>query len=98
LTTVAAKPGDTILLYGTGFGSTTPASPAGQVTSPAPLANQVTLWIGGAATTTQYAGLVSPGLYQFNLVVPDVANGDQAVVAQIGGKATQTGAFLAVQR
>lgn len=70
--TLPAKPGDTILLYGTGFGPTTPASPIGQLVNPAPLANQVIVRIGGIAAETQFTGIVSPGLYQFDVVVPTV--------------------------
>ena len=98
LTTVPAKPGDTILLFGTGFGSTTPASPIGQLVNPAPLANQVTVRIGGVTAITQFAGLVSPGEYQFNVVVPDIPNGDNAVSIEIGGSSSQANALLTVQR
>jgi len=53
-------PGDTILLYGTGFGSTTPAQPAGQLVNPSPLANPVTLQITGLNATTTFAGWLAP--------------------------------------
>jgi uncharacterized protein (TIGR03437 family) len=82
-----AKAGDTILIYGTGFGpTTTPLNPeiAASVAYPlahsgpditAPLA-QVT--IGGQAAQLQFCGIVSPGVYQINAVVPQgVASGDQ---------------------
>jgi uncharacterized protein (TIGR03437 family) len=46
-----------------------------------------------------FAGLSAAGLYQFNVTVPaTLADGDQAVVASIGGVQTQDGAFLAIQR
>jgi uncharacterized protein (TIGR03437 family) len=98
LTTVPAKPGDTILLFGTGFGPTTPPNPTGQLVNPAPLASQVTVRIGGVVAITQFAGLVSPGEYQFNVVVPDIPNGDNAVSIEIGGSSSQANAFLTVQR
>jgi uncharacterized protein (TIGR03437 family) len=98
LATVPAKPGDTILLFGTGFGPTTPPVQIGQVINSAPLANQVTVRIGGVAAITQFAGIVSPGLCQFNVVVPDVPNGDNAVSVEIGGSASQANAFLTIQR
>src|ERR1035441_533453 len=85
LATVPAKPGDTVLLFGTGFGPTTPPSPIGQLINPAPLANPVTVRIGGVVAITQFAGIVSPGEYQFNIVVPNVSNGDNAVSIKIGG-------------
>ena len=58
-----AKPGDTLMIFGTGFGPTTPAVPAGQVVaSPAPLANpaQLIVLIGGVPAKVQWAGLVVP--------------------------------------
>ncbi len=77
-----AKPGEIILLYGTGFGP----------------ANPVQITIGGVAAQVKFAGLVSPGLYQFNVIVPNVPNGDAAVVATTGGIATQTGVSVTVQQ
>jgi uncharacterized protein (TIGR03437 family) len=96
--TVPAKAGDTILLFGTGFGPTTPPSPIGQLVNVAPLANQVTVRIGGVAADTQFAGIVSPGLYQFNVVVPNVPAGDNVVSIAIGNSSSQPSAFLAIQR
>lgn len=93
-----AKPGDTILLYGTGFGSTTPAQPAGQLVNPSPLANPVTLQINGLNATTTFAGLVSSGLYQFNVVVPNVPDGDRPVSVEIGGVVSQPTLLLSVKQ
>jgi uncharacterized protein (TIGR03437 family) len=85
-----AKPGDTIVIYGTGFGPTTPPQPTGQlVTTPVPLANDVTLTMGGQPAALSYAGLVSAGIYQLNAIVPAVPNGDTAIQATIGGVTTQ---------
>ena len=95
-----AKPGDTVLLYGTGFGPTTPAIPTDEIPpGAAPLVDpsQVTITIGGVKAAVLYAGLVGPGLYQFNVVVPAVGDGDQLVMASIGGSATQAGALITVQ-
>ena len=97
--TTPAQPGETILIYGVGFGPVTPPQPSGQlVTAAAPLANQVSISIGGTAATVAYAGLVESGLYQFNVTVPNLGNGDAAVVATIGGVAAQTGVLLTVQQ
>jgi uncharacterized protein (TIGR03437 family) len=93
-----ARPGETILLYGTGFGPTDPPLPTGQlVTAPAPLAVPVQLTIGGVTAPAAFAGLVSPGLYQFNVAVPGLPGGDAAVLATINGTATPTGVSVAVQ-
>jgi uncharacterized protein (TIGR03437 family) len=97
LTTGPAAPGDTIVLFGTGFGPSTPANVIGQLPDPAPLAAPVTVNIGGVLANTQFAGIVSPGLYQFNVVVPNVTPGDNPVSIEIGGSFSQGGAFLTVR-
>jgi uncharacterized protein (TIGR03437 family) len=98
-TTSPVAPGETILLYGTGFGPTNPVSPTGQlVTTPALLANSVQMTIGGITVTPTYAGLVESGLYQFNVTVPaTLPSGNAAVVASIGGVQTQSGVSIPVQ-
>ncbi len=91
-----AKPGETVALYGTGFGVTNPVFQAGELPAgQARLRDPFTITIGGvtlAASDIQYAGL-SPGsisgLYQFNVTIPaSVADGDARVVVQIGGQST----------
>lgn len=100
-TTQPAKPGEIISLFGTGFGPTSPAVLTDEIfAGAAPLAipGQLTIQIGGVAATIKFAGLVGQGLYQFNVLVPDVPNGDQAVVANIAGTSSQPNVFLTVQR
>jgi uncharacterized protein (TIGR03437 family) len=99
--TTPAQPGETILLYGVGFGPTTPPQPSGQlVTTATPLANSVQVAIGGQTASVPFAGLAQgAGLYQFNVTVPnDLPNGDAAVAATIGGVSTQTGVLVTVQQ
>lgn len=96
-----AQPGETILIYGTGFGPTNPPLPTGQlITTAEPLpANSVQVTIGGVSATVIFAGLVEPGLYQFNVTVPEsLASGDAALVAVIGGVQTQTGVSISIQQ
>ena len=96
--TTPAQPGETIVLYGTGFGPTNPPLPTAQlVTTPEPLANSVQISIGGVTAPVTFSGLVGPGLYQFNVTVPNLPAGDAAVLAKIGGVATQTGISITVQ-
>jgi uncharacterized protein (TIGR03437 family) len=100
VTSRPAVPGEVILLFGTGFGPTTPAVPTGQIFSgAAPLADptQLHMTIGGAAATVQFAGMVAAGEYQFNVVIPPVGDGDQAIVATIAGFATQSGLSISVK-
>jgi uncharacterized protein (TIGR03437 family) len=63
------KPGDVIVLFGTGFGPTTPFSPAATVDPPAPLASSIQVTLSGYQCPVQSATLISPGLYQLNVVV-----------------------------
>jgi uncharacterized protein (TIGR03437 family) len=95
-----ARPGETILLYGLGFGPANPPQPTGQlVTTATPLANDVQVTIGGQVAFVAYTGLVGSGLYQFNVTVPNnLPNGDAAVVATVGGVSTQTGVAVTVQQ
>ncbi len=87
VTTTAAKPGDVIILWGTGFGPTSPAAPAGAETPPIntySVADLVTVTVGGVAATV-YGAALTPGyagLYQVAIQIPtSLANGDYAVVA-----------------
>jgi len=80
-----AKPGDTIIIYGVGFGPVKDSGgqdiPAGTIVTAAnTLANPLTITIGGQAATLGYQGLAPNfvGLYQFNVVVPNIANNDLA--------------------
>jgi uncharacterized protein (TIGR03437 family) len=99
VTTTPATPGETILVYGTGFGPSSPSLPSAQVvTSPADLANSVQFTIGGVSAPVSYSGLVGPGLYQFNVAVPNISNGDAPIVAQIGGVRTLTGTLITVEQ
>jgi uncharacterized protein (TIGR03437 family) len=99
VTTRPAQPGETILLYGTGFGPTNPPLPTTQVVTTAePLANSVQVTIGGTVAAVSFAGLVGSGTYQFNVTVPSLPNGDALVVATIGGVSTQTGVSVTVQQ
>ncbi|MEI9971276.1 MAG: hypothetical protein WDO73_04045 [Ignavibacteriota bacterium] len=94
-----ASPGETVILYGLGFGPTDPATPTSQtVTSGVVLANSVTLSIGSVSVTPIFAGLSASGLYQFNVELPkDLATGELPISATVNGVTTQTGIVLSVQ-
>ena len=100
-TTRPARPGDVILLFGTGFGPTDPAAdPSRDNVGAAPLVtpNDLRIRIGNVQATVHYAGLAGNGLYQFNVAVPEVADGDQPLIAEIGGQRSQAGLNVYVQR
>jgi uncharacterized protein (TIGR03118 family) len=94
-----AAPGEVIVLFGNGFGATTPAALNGQVQAgPAPMAANPTITFGGIGANVVFAGLTATGLYQFNVTVPaGLADGDAAVAASANGIATPTGAFIAIK-
>ena len=95
----AAKPGDVLAFWATGFGATTPAYPEGGVVTVQNrgiLASPVTVTIGGKNAPIDWAGIASAGLYQINAHVPDVPAGDNAVVVTVGGVPTQSGANIYV--
>jgi uncharacterized protein (TIGR03437 family) len=92
--TARAKPGDTITLYGVGFGSVSPNIDAGIVVGQSNTLPGFQASFAGVPATIQFAGLVqgSVGLYQFNVVVPKVpANDATPFTFNIGGSTgTQT--------
>jgi uncharacterized protein (TIGR03437 family) len=101
VTTTPALQGETVILYGTGFGPSNPPVPAGTLTpNPSPLANAVTAQIDGIDAPVSFAGLAAgfAGLDQINVMVPDTApDGDLPIVLNIGGVATPV-AMITVQR
>jgi len=94
-----ARPGETIILYANGFGPVSPAVVNGSATQSGQLAVKPVVTIGGISAPVQFAGLVAPGEFQFNVTVPaDAGDGDQEVVASLGGFSTPRGIQLRVQR
>jgi uncharacterized protein (TIGR03437 family) len=100
-TTRPAQPGETLSIFGTGFGPTTPAVPAGQIFSgAAPLSDstQLSIVIGGMPATVKFAGLVAAGEYQFNVVIPALPDGDHAMIATAGGVSSQSGLLISIKQ
>jgi uncharacterized protein (TIGR03437 family) len=101
--TVPAKPGEAIILWGTGFGPTSPVAPAGfetpsdqtyyTSTQPTVTVNNLPAKVYGAALAPGFAGL-----YQVTIEVPTtLANGDWPVQASIGGVQSPNSLVLTVQ-
>jgi len=96
--TTPAAPGETVVLYANGFGATSIPVVSGSVKQSGTLSPYPSITIGGQPASVQYAGLVAPGEFQFNVVVPaSVANGDQQVTASYGGLTTQLVAVITIQ-
>ncbi len=93
----SAKPGETIVLYANGFGPTSTPVVSGSSTQSGTLSTLPVVQIGGVKAIVQFAGLVAPGEFQFNVIVPaSLGNGDQPVIATYGGASTQPGALIAI--
>jgi uncharacterized protein (TIGR03437 family) len=102
-----AKPGETVVLYGIGFGPAVGLAdqnplPSGQVVTQANrLSAPFTVSFGSTPATVSYAGLAPSyvGLYQFNVVVPAVPDSDTVPLrfSLNGAAGTQT-LFIAVHR
>jgi uncharacterized protein (TIGR03437 family) len=101
-TTVAAKPGDVIVLWATGFGPTNPAAPTG-VAVPSDKAYATSSLPSTTIDNipaTIYGGALAPGsagLYQIAMQVPPLlADGDWPIQALIGGVLSPAGTILSV--
>lgn len=99
--TVAAKAGDSVELYGVGFGPTNPAFPAGQalpVGASGLATNPIQLVINGTALTPEYAGITEAGTFQLNLTIPaGLGTGDVPLTATVGGVQTPSGIVISLQ-
>jgi uncharacterized protein (TIGR03437 family) len=95
-----AQPGETIVIYGTGFGPTNPPVADGKIVSAASaIANPVTIWIDNVQAQIVSSVLSGAGLYQFNVVVPPAAqNGDLLITAQVGGFSSPGSVYVTVLR
>jgi uncharacterized protein (TIGR03437 family) len=92
-----AVPGEVIVLYGDGFGLPVTTLTAGSMYQSGALPEYPQITIGGVASTVQYAAVISPGLYQINVLVPTVpSSGDNQVIATYGGVSSPTGAMIPV--
>ncbi len=101
LDTRPARSGETVLLFGSGFGATEPPIPAGQIVtelSQIP-SEELMITIGGLPAAVAFAGLAPnlTGLHQFNVVVPQLPNGNHALVIERAGIRSQDGIAIPVE-
>ena len=100
-----ARPGEVVTLYGIGFGPVTPQAQAGAITTVLnKLQNPLSVLFDQAAVDMQapgtYAGLApgAVGLYQFNLTVPDVADGNHQFRMTVGGVTLSQSLYVFTRR
>jgi uncharacterized protein (TIGR03437 family) len=103
-TTVAAKPGEVVILWGTGFGPTSPAAPVG-VQIPATTTYSTTSLPSISISlipTTVYGAALAAGfaaLYQVAFQVPDsLPDGDYVVTGTMAGSPFAGSLMLSVRR
>lgn len=83
VTSRPAHPGEVITFYGNGFGAVTPSPTQGQlVQQPNQLTTSFEIFFGPTQAAVYYAGLAPGyiGLYQFNVVVPNIPDSDAVPV------------------
>jgi len=91
-------PGETLVLFGVGFGPTLPTVAAGRIFSGvAATTNPVSVFIGGVSASVAFSGITEAGLYQINVTVPLVPGGDQPIVAIVNSVQTPAGALVTVR-
>jgi uncharacterized protein (TIGR03437 family) len=92
VTSSPAVAGETITLYGVGFGQVNPQRHDGQqVQNPNnSLTTALAIFFGPSQATITYDGLIPPylGLYQFNVTVPNVASGNLVPLTFILGSSS----------
>ncbi len=98
--TVAAQPGQTIALWGTGFGTTNPPVPAGTTVTGAPATVTLPQVTVGGVTAKLISSILSAGsagLYQITIQLPDnTPTGSVSVTASVNGVQSQNSALLFV--
>ena len=94
-----ARPGETLLFYAFGFGLPSTSLVNGSATQSGRLPTVPVIQIGGLPATVSFAGVIGPGLYQLNVVVPPAApTGDLPVTASYNGANAPTGGRIAVKQ
>lgn len=103
-TTVPAAPGDVIILWGTGFGPTSPLAPAGVETPSTTTYNTATavsVTVGNKPATV-YGAALAPGyagLFQVAIQIPtSLVNGDYPVIATINGVQSLSTTLITVEQ
>lgn len=93
-----AAPGETIVMLASGLGATNPPTPANQVVTVwSPVAQPVTVTIGGVTVAVWSAVKVSPGCYEITVTIPaSMTAGNQAVQIGIAGFQSPAGVFVPV--
>lgn len=88
-----AAPGDVITVYCTGIA---PSAAGTLISQPQRIGNPI-VTIGAVPATVEYTGLIGPGLFQINLLVPKVAGGLQALRISPNNISSPAGVYLPIR-
>ncbi len=91
------KSGEQVIVYANGFGPTSSPVVTGIVTQSGSLNPLPVITVGGIAVKVTFAGLVSPGTFQFNITLPTGLSGNEPITATYNGETTQKGVVLNMQ-
>ena len=92
------RAGEILELYGVGFGPTKSPVAAGKAFSGSSLtANPVTIAIGGKNAQVLFSGITESGVYQFNIIVPNVGSGDQPMLATVQAVQSPSNVLVSIQ-
>jgi uncharacterized protein (TIGR03437 family) len=96
--TNSAKPGENLVLWGSGLGADTSDSDVSYTLSPHAVNVPVTVYIGGIAVTPSYAGSSGyPGLNQINVTIPSgVSTGCGVSVVAVAANNVSNTMFLPI--
>jgi uncharacterized protein (TIGR03437 family) len=103
VTTAPAKPGEVIILWGTGFGPTSPSAPTGIEVPSGTIYNTVTpvTVTVGSKSAIVYSVVLAPryvGLYQVPIQIPaSLVNVDYPVIATVSGAQSPSTTNITVQ-
>jgi uncharacterized protein (TIGR03437 family) len=96
--TTPAAAGEQIVLYMNGFGAVTPPVVPASATQSGTLPSLPRILIANTPATVTFAGLISPGLYQFNITIaPGTPSGDDFINVTYNGTTTSLGPQIAIQ-
>ncbi|MEO5926805.1 MAG: serine hydrolase [Bryobacteraceae bacterium] len=89
----AARSGETITLYGTGF----VVAPAGDIVNTVVPVTGTTVKFGTTTAQVSFSGLTATGLFQVNVLVPQLAAGDYPVSISVGSVANLVTGIVSVR-
>jgi uncharacterized protein (TIGR03437 family) len=93
-----AMGGEQIVLYANGFGPVTPPVVAGSEIQTGSLPALPQILIANNPATVAFAGLISPGLYQFNITIPPgTPSGDDYILVNYAGFSSALGPKITIQ-